>query len=314
MELMHFTRRKSLCVTYLLIIFSINSALIAISVNSSTNQSVNTSNSFESRYSINPSFPEYLGPGLGKNEYLPYTDTDYYYETYTASPTDYHLISVYSCEESPQDASFTLEPYVPNFTGHISGFPAVWYLFRPLTDISVKPTVHSAQGYGQAVVEAEPGLDIVVGQTYESYWFFENYYEKFELCEINLAAGKTYTVLVTPAHGQDIEFWIYAIYMPPGSGTDAWESHGIGTKDFFTKKTFLTFTPEHTDAYAIIIMKNSALDYSMTLQVYEGIYLETWIIIGLVILGCIAIIGVGLLIRSRFHPRKLGSNEQARIE
>lgn len=271
--------------------------------------SVPASSDLSARYSTNPGSPENLGNGLPLKEWYPSGSDDYYYETYSTFPGDYHVVTAYSYDPTLSGRQIELRPRTPNNpSGGINGF-ATWQVFRPSSSGAIDPEVETIGGSGGAVVEAESALDIVVGEVYESYEFFETATEKFELCEVNVTAGTTYTVFLTPNqnYGHFGVFWIDVVHMPVDGGQWPDDWHFRYSIDVITRNIYLTFTPQYTDTYAILIMKYEPQSdelHKITLIVYEGIYFETWLIIVLSLVGVVACIAICRGLYKRYAAKR----------
>ena len=182
--------------------------------------------------------------------YETYSASGYwYYNTYTMSSSDYHLIWLYTTAS----ATFSLFPN-SSYTGAIdasfSTYGIDWLVHRPASAQVMYPRVYMGSS-GTGYIEAESGYDIL---TEESYGFSLSASEAGELFEVYLYTSEKYAITVdVPSTG---DFALFVFYQNSGE-ISGYDSHDTNSGGLGTDERITLAPPLYTGTYAIVILRLS---------------------------------------------------------
>lgn len=195
---------------------------------------------------------------------------NYYYDTYTMSTVDYHLIWL-TCTTSGDD--FDLYLYQnSDFSGLIedstSGGDFDWIVYKPSTSTVVYPKVYAYYD-GEGVIEAESAFDGNIGS---GYTVCSGTYETGDIYEYYLSVGTYYNADLLVPSGVDMDLYCY--YLSSGGAGDLNEYLYSSASSTTGVDESISFTASVSGTYAFVVIRKSGTS-SGTLTITQGSSITT---------------------------------------
>ncbi|MFX0097974.1 MAG: hypothetical protein ACFFCS_00215 [Candidatus Hodarchaeota archaeon] len=192
----------------------------------------------------------------------------YFYQTYSMSSSDYHLITAAS-DDNPtylfrvyMDSGYNTLGSNPGGSGTIR-----WTAYNPATSTVVYPLVNSQGSTGTGYVEAQSAMDIALGSSYGATLSLSN---AGEIWEIDLLNRKTYWVNLTVAGGCNFDLYVFRL----SSGSFTLTDLHASTSSTLGVDESIRFSPDSDAKYGIVALRRAGSG-TATIQVALDNYAPT---------------------------------------
>ncbi len=200
--------------------------------------------------STNPLIPDYMpDDSLQGLEAWSTGYQHYYYETYSLSSTDYHLVWLRYTQSYDMDLYlYSDSDFLTEIESSMRGSEVEWLVYNPSSSGPVYPTAYTDSSSGNTgYIEAESATEVSVGSS-TSISF--STYDYAELFEVYLSSSNTYTIRLTIPMGAAYDLRVFRT--ASGSTTELDSQTSISG----TPRTII-FTPTSSADYAILVIRTS---------------------------------------------------------